>query len=400
MTAAAAVKTALDDLAAFGGAPAFARPVSTSNLVRPKWDDFAAGIDLLYDPDQGGQAVVERFEARVAAYHRTAHAVATANGFWALVLAIRALALPGRSEVVMPSLTYRRLADIVAWVGLVPHFCEVDARTLAISPATARPCLNERTALLLGVHPIVNVCDAPGLEALAAQSGLPLLFDGVESAHETIGGRKVGSFGRAEVFSLHASKLINGFEGGYITTNDAGLAQRLRALRDRGADDSQVPAELGVNSRLQALHAAMALAGFDDLPAQVERNRERYRAYQRLLSALRGVRLLEFDERDATSFKTIVVELTDDWPLTRDRTVELLNREGVLARAYYAPPLHRKKMHYPVVPVSLPLSDALAQRFMLLPCGDHVNVHDIERTVELLGFIGQHAARIEARRAA
>ena len=394
-----APKAGVDALALFGGPVSFSPPVSTSNLVRPDWAAFSAGIDLLYDrAAAGGAAALEaRLEARAAAYHHTRFAVATANGFWALVLAIRALALPGRREVVMPSLTYRRLADIVAWCGLVPHFCEVDPATLALSPATVRPCLNERTALILGVHPIVNTCDAPGLEALAAETGLPLLFDAVESVHEAIGGRKVGGFGRAEVFSMHASKLINGFEGGYITTDDPVLAARLRALRDRAPLDEAAPAELGVDSRLSPLHAALTLAGFDDLPAQVERNRARYRLYQRLLPGLPGVRLLAFDETQPTSFKTIVVELGPEWPLSRDRTVDLLNREGVLVRAYYAPPLHRKKMQYPTVPVELPLSDALAARFMLMPCGHLVSLADIERTVALMAWVAANADEIRAR---
>src|SRR4029079_13826285 len=101
-------------------------------------------------------------------------------GFWGLVLAMKALALQGRTEVVMPSLTYRRLADIVAWAGLIPQLCDVDTLLLCITAETARPCINGNTALLLGVHPIVNSCDGEGLEALSVETGIPLLFDAVE----------------------------------------------------------------------------------------------------------------------------------------------------------------------------------------------------------------------------
>jgi dTDP-4-amino-4,6-dideoxygalactose transaminase len=388
------MKRSVRDLAAFGGEPAFPIPISTSNLVRPPWTNFHAAVDILYD--QGAEALVERLESRLAAYHHSRHAVSMANGFWALVLCIRALALPGRVEVVMPSLTYRRLDDVVAWAGLVPHFCEVDPHTLAISAAAARTCINDRSALLIGVHPIVNTCDALALEALAADTGLPLLFDSVESMHETVQGRRVGTFGRAEVFSLHASKLVNGFEGGYVITQDDQLAQRLRAMRDRGESDESVPPDLGVNSRLHPLHAAMAMAGLEELPAQIDRNRARYRLYQSRLQAVPSLRLLAFDESESTSFKTIVVELRPAWPLSRDRTVELLNREGILARAYYSPPLHRKRPRYPVVHAPLPLTDQLSQRFMLLPCGHHVDEQAIEQTVELLTFLEDHAGELRA----
>src|SRR6185437_7421804 len=112
---------------------------------------------------------------------------------------------------------------------------------LCITAKTARQCISEDTALIVGVHPIVNCCDAEGLETLSVETGIPLLFDSVESVYETINHRKVGSFGLAECFSLHASKLLNGFEGGYVTTNNRSLADRIGALGGDllvGADDA------------------------------------------------------------------------------------------------------------------------------------------------------------------
>jgi len=396
-------KTSIDALAAFGGPAMFSPPISTSNLVRPDWQAFMAYSRQFIEFGQwtDGGPLVQQLEQRLASYHGSSHCISFANGFWAIALTARCLALPGRSEVVMPSLTYRRLADIMAWVGLVPHFCEVDAHSLAISAATAAACINERTALLMGVHPIVNCCDAAGLEALSEATGVPLLFDAVESVHEHLAGRKIGSFGRAECFSLHASKLINGFEGGYVCTNDAALADRLRHMRDDGralgTTGPRPPAELGMNAALNEVHAALTLAGLDDLPAQIERNRARFRRYQQVLAAVLGLRLLAFDESQPTSFKTIIVELLDDWPLSRDATVELLNREQILARAYYSPPLHSKSVRYPVLPAELPLTDHLAQRFMLLPCGHFVSEADIDAVAGMLAFISGQGAALAAR---
>ena len=397
--AAPALKARIDELAAFGGRPHFTTPVSTSNLVRPDIERFLGYSRIFHDAHRytNDGLLVRSLEERFAAFHHTGHAVAMANGFWALVLTIRSLALPGRSQVVMPSLTYRRLADVVAWAGLVPRFCEVDPDTLAIGPREAEACLGDDTALILGVHPIVNCCDAAGLEALSARTGIPLMFDAVESVYETVGGRKVGSFGRAECFSLHASKLINGFEGGYVTTDDDELAARLRKLRGFGFQGQDNVEELGINAKLNEVHAAMALACLDDLEAQVLRNRARYRVYQRELADLPGVRLVPFDETERTSYKTILVELNEDWPLTRAETLKLLNEEGVLSRAYYWPPLHTKAMRYPTVPASLPLTEVLGERFLLMPCGHLVDEADIVAVCDLLRFMRRHAGAIHTR---
>ena len=352
------------------GAPA---PLSTSNLVHPGRDRVMRHARDAY----AGLPVVATLEARLAAFHQAAHCVALCNGFWGLVLSMRALALPGRTDVLMPSLTYRRMADVAAWAGLRPRFCEVGAATLACSAATMRAGLHPDVGLLLAVHPVVNTCGVTGIAALAQEEGLPLLFDSVESAYEGVEEGKVGSFGDAECFSLHASKLLNGYEGGYVTTGNATLAARLAALRDGSAAD-------GMDLRLNRFHAAMALASLDDLDDQVRRNRERYVAYRRLLAPLPGLHLVPFDERYPCSFKNILVELTPAWPLTAAETLARLNAAGVLARAYYDPPLHLRPMAYPHVPAFLPGTAAMAGRHMLLPCGHHVGLDDIAAVVWLL----------------
>lgn len=298
----------------------------------------------------------------------------------------------------MPSFTYRRMADIAAWTRLKPHFCEVEADTLANSARTVKSCINKDTALILGVHPIVNNCDINGLMALAHEEKIPLLFDSVESVHETLQGRKIGGIGTAEIFSLGASKLVNGFEGGYLTTNDEKLAERLALARGfgfKGQDNIAIPG--GLNAKLNEIHAAMALASLDDLEDQIERNKLRYLTYKSLLSALNGIRLLEFDENQNPGYKNIVVEILDDWPLSRTDTISILNAEMILARAYYAPPLHRKHMTYPHIATELPVTDRLAERFILPPCGHLVSGENIEEIVGLLHFIAANATTIKAR---
>lgn len=396
------IKPSCADLALFGGQPLFDQPRSTSSLVQPDFECFLQYSRTFYEAHQftNNGPLVQQLERRLAELHQTTHCVTFCSGFWALVLTIKCLALPGRREIVMPSLTYRRMADVAAWAELVPRFCEVDPQTLAISADSARPHLNENTALILGVHPIMNCCDAVGLEALAEESGIPLFIDAVESVYETYAGRKVGSFGRAECFSLHASKLLNGFEGGYITTNDAELAAKLVRMRGFGFYTPDNVQELGMNAKLNEVHAAMALAGLDQLGAQVARNRERYQAYLREMVGLPGIRLVEFEESERSGFKNILVELLDDWPLTRAQTISLLNAERILARAYYSPPLHMKHTDYPTIGGSLPVTERLAERFLLLPCGHFVDEQDIHAIVGLLRFFSEHAAELRKRVAA
>ena len=393
-------KRLIDELAFFGGDCLFNEPKSTSNLVQPDFDNFLHYSKLFFNRQHytNNGVLVKLLEKRLAEFHDSKFCVAFCNGFWGIVLAMTSLALKGKTEIIMPSLTYRRMADIAAWARLKPHFCEVDPNTLSPNRQTVSECINDRTALILAVHPIVNCCDIEGLVRLGAEHGITVLFDSVEYVYESSNNGKVGKFGDAECFSMHASKLLNGFEGGYVTTNNAELSHRLALLRTygfEGQDNCVIPG--GLNAKLNEIHAAMALANLDRMDQQLIHNRQLYRQYQTDLLMLPGIRLLEFDESVSTSYKNIVVELLDNWPLNRDDTLAILNAENILARAYYSPPLHQKDMSYQHVSASLPTTDFLAKRFMLLPCGEFVKLHDIDKIVWLLKFIDSYGVEIANR---
>lgn len=393
-------KSRIEDLAIFGGTSIFQIPKSTSNLIRPDFENFLGYSKLFFDQQQftNNGPNVRLLEKRLADFHQTEFCITFCSGFWAIALTISAVAIKFRTEIIMPSLTYRRMADIAAWVNLKPHFCEVDSTTLAMSAKTVKPCINENTAIILGVHPIVNCCDVDGLLALSEETRIPLIFDSVESVYETVPRGKVGSIGKAEAFSLHACKLLNGFGGGYITTNDGNLARELSWMRGFGFKDvDKVEVSGGLNAKLNEIHAAMALASLDGVEAQVLRNKERYHTYKSLLQKIPGIKLVEFDETQHPGYKNIVVELTDSWPLKRLDTINILNAEKILARAYYSPPLHQKQMMFDYIPASLKDTERLSERFVNLPCGYFVSNDDIEIIVKVLEFILENSNAINDR---
>ena len=386
------------DLAIFGGPVTFDPPRSTGSLADPDVDKILRYSKIFHDRQwyTNNGPVNQMLEARLADWHGTARCVAFANAFLGISLAIRQLALPGRHEVVTPSHTYRRIGEIIASAGMIPRYCDIDPDTLAQSAETTRACINDDTALILGAHPTVNCCDADGLERLSAETGVPLFFDSVESVFETYNGRRVGTFGRAEAFSMHATKLINGFEGGYIVTDDEELADALKLARAFGISGVDQVDRLGINAKLNEIHAATAMASLDGLPALVERNRERYRAYDELLEGVDGLLLRRFDESEQTSFKNIVVKVCEDWPLSRDDTVSVLQAEGALARTYYSPALHMHENSFETRFGALPVAEAVSREYMLLPCGDQVSLDDVVNVVKLLRFVCGHGKEIRA----
>jgi dTDP-4-amino-4,6-dideoxygalactose transaminase len=390
-------KLSIEKLAIFGGKPAFEIPRSTSNLIQPNKDKFLSYMTEKYDKGLklgGLDVLTDLFEKRFADFHSVKHCVAVCNGLWGLVMCIACLRKEGKNEIIMPSLTYRRMADIAAWLKMTPHFCDVDIKTLGMTSEIAEKCINENTALILAPHPIVNLCDLDGLSELSLKYEMPLLIDGVEASYAEHKGRRIGSFGDAECFSMHASKFLNGFEGGYITTNNDSLAKRLRNMRNYGIDENGELQELGLNGQLSEIHVAMTLASLDELDEQVARNQDRFLKYKELLEGISGVELVEYSMLEKRSFKNILIKLNEKWTLSRELTLKILQAENMVVRPYYYPPLHKKDNQFKTIVSDLKNTTYLMEKYMLLPCGEFVSLEDIEVVVEYLKFLENNSEAV------
>jgi len=390
-------KKRITDLAAFGGKPIFSYVRSISNLVRPDFNTFIKYLKKSYINRQmtDNGCLVKELEDRLKEVHNVNHCVTFCNGLWGIVLCMKQLAIEGKSEVVMPSMTYRRLGDIAAWVGLTPHYCDINKEVLGATPETVEPCINENTALLLIPQPIVNICDMEGITSLAERHQLPIIFDSVEGAYASYKGKMLGGFGNVECFSMHASKLINGFEGGYMTTNDSNLADIIKKMSCFGMADNGKVEYPGLNAKLNEIHAAMTIACLDDLDDQIKRNKKRYHQYKTLLESVEGMDLVNYDESEKRGYKNILVKINEKWPISRQDTINLMHAENMLVRPYYYPPLHVKKTEYRTIHKELSISQMVTEQYMLLPSGEFVTCDDIAKIFSLLKFIQDSGEKLQ-----
>jgi len=392
-------KQAVEDFALFGGPPVFDSFRTTMNLVVPDREVFFhyAKISFMENQLTNNGPSVLKLEKQLADFHEVRHCISFCNCFTGMFLALRVMSLPGRNEVVVPSLTYRRMADIIDWAGLLPCFCDVDSETLGISPETTRVCINESTALILAPHPITKLCDIEGMEALAREYGLPLLFDSVEACGATHKGRKIGGFGDCESFSMHSSKLLNSCEGGYITTNNGLLADKLRKVRAFGFSRLDHIEMLGYNAKLNELHAAMGLATLSSLHVQILENKRLHLAYQQGLANLPGLTVISYDVNEQCNWKSLLVHLDAEWPFDRNTTLDLLNAENIHAREYYSPAQHTTFPRQAVAGKNfMPVTTRAATNHLLLPFGSTVSVKDTEIIGQVLRMAYAHRDAIRA----
>ncbi len=388
---------ALDDLALFGGRPMFAEKLHVGRPNIGNRERFLERVNDILDSrwlTNSGKYVVE-LERRVADMTGVRHCIALCNGTMALEIAIRALGLEG--EVIVPSFTFIATAHALQWQGITPVFCDIDPLTHNIDPTQAESLITPRTTGIIGVHAWGRPCPTTQLEEIAHRRRLRLLFDAAHAFACSHDGRMIGSFGDAEIFSFHATKLVNTFEGGAVMTNDVALAARIRLMSNFGFAGYDNVVGIGTNGKMSEIAAAMGLTTLDSLDEFIAVNRRNYEQYRDELADLPGIEMVQYSETEKSNYQYVVILVdADKAGVSRDDLVRILHAENIIARRYFYPGCHRMEPYRsrPLQPGTfLPHTEALARRTISLPTGPCIApeaVTSICRLVRLV--VSEHRA--------
>ncbi len=349
-------------------------------------------VDRIFETrwlSNSGPLVVE-LEERIADYLGVRHCVSMCNGTVALEIAIRALGLTG--EVIVPSYTFVATAHALHWQGLTPVFADIDPETHNLSLDSVRSLITPKTSGIIGVHLWGRPAPVAGLEEIATEHNLELMFDAAHAFGNMDSGRMIGSSGRAEVFSFHATKFFNTFEGGAVVTNDDALAERIRLMRNFGFVDFDEVVYPGTNGKLPEVSAAMGLVNLASIDAFIANNRANYEAYREAFADDDSLELLSFADEPRGNYQYVVVELAGEAVQHRDRLVAELHAENIRARKYFWPGCHQMEPYkglYPNAGENLPNTAVVADRVVVLPTGSSVDPADC---AVVAGFIRERLA--------
>jgi dTDP-4-amino-4,6-dideoxygalactose transaminase len=395
------MKEHVDQLAILGGRPAFAEAL---RVGRPNIGDrtrLLERINTILDTRDltNDGPYVQEFERQVAAITGVRHCVAVCNGTTALQIAARALGLSG--EVIVPAQTYVATAHALQWQEITPVFCDIDPQSLCIDPAQVEGLITQRTTGIIGVHLFGRPCDVAALQEIAVRRGLKLLLDAAHALGCSWQGRMIGGLGDAEVFSFHATKFINSFEGGAIATNDDDLAMRARLMRKFGLAAIDRTLFVGTNGKLTEVAAAMGLTSLESMAQIIAANRQNYGAYLEGLRDVPGVAVLRFDERERCNFQFVVL-LVDPGAagVTRDCLMRILRAENVHARHYYYPGCHRLEPYRAAFAQAgrpLPVTDRILDQVLCMPTGTVVSVEDVQQVCQVIRLVVANAGEVNNR---
>lgn len=353
----------------------------------------AAGTRYILGPN------VKQLEEDVARFSECRHGIGVASGTDAIHLALRALGVGPGDEVITTPFTFVATTEAIGMVGATPVFVDIDPRTFNLDPEKIEAAITPRTKAVLPVHLYGQPCDMDPIMEAAQRHGLYVVEDAAQAFGATYKGHQVGSFGNAGCLSFFPSKNLGCFgDGGMVVTNNDEVAERVEMLRRHGGRIKYHHDELGLNSRLDELQAAILRVKLPHLARWNKLRRAHAHRYTELLAdvpritppheltdggqAVPAGEPSNGHERIVEAVYHQFTVLVDD----RDEVSQSLKDKGIGNAVYYPVPLHLQNVHARLghKPGALPNSEGVGQRCLSLPIFPELSEDQIQQVVNTL----------------
>jgi dTDP-4-amino-4,6-dideoxygalactose transaminase len=278
---------------------------------------------------------VSKFEESVASYLGVEYAIGLASGTDALILALRALNIGVGDEVIIPAYTFFATAGTVMSVGATPIFVDIDPFSYEIDVTEIKGCITSKTKAIIPVHLYGHPADMDPILELARANGLKIIEDNAQAFGATYRGKRTGSLGDIGCLSFFPTKNLGAYgDGGMVVTNDSKLAERMRMLRTHGWKKKYYSEEVGYNSRLDALQAAILEAKLQHVDTWNQKRREIARRYSEQLAPLGVIVPIEC-EWGRHVYHLYIIRSNG-----RNELQAFLKQRGIAAEVYYPLPPH------------------------------------------------------------
>lgn len=351
-------------------------------------EKFYQRLDSIFDKHwlTNDGPYVRELEAKIAEYLGVKHCIAMCNGTVALELAVRGTGMAG--EVIVPSMTFIATAHALQWQAIKPVFADIDQHSHNLCAESVRKRITEETSGILAVHLFGRPCAVDALQEIADEYSLKLVYDAAHAFGVSRKNTMIGGFGDCEVFSFHATKVFNTFEGGAVTTNNDVLAEKLRLMRNFGFSGEDAVSYLGTNGKMAEVNAAMGLTNLESLAEFIQCNQTNYQSYQEGLSGIDGIHLVPYDSAERNNYQYVIV-LVDQLRFghSRDELKSMLTDHGVIARRYFYPGCHNMQPYADDArnrDIDLVNTQAFSERVLALPTGTQIRSSEVLEICRLI----------------
>ena len=326
---------------------------------------------------------VEAFEKEVAAYCQTKYAVGVASGTDALILSLKALGIGPGDEVITTPFTFFATAESVSLVGAKPVFVDTDPKTYCINPELIEDKITRNTKAIMPVHLFGQCADMDRILEIAKLNNLKVIEDTAQAMGATYKGRQAGSMGDVGCLSFFPSKNLGGFgDGGMMITNNKELADRVRMLRVHGSTVRYIHSTVGMNSRLDAIQAAVLRVKLKYLNKCLDSRRKVADYYNKHLE---GISVLSTPYKPPYNAHTYHLYILRVKP-SPEKLSKALNDAGIEARTYYPVPLHLQDCYKSLgyKKGTLPESESASPQTVAIPIYPELGADSTAHIVEII----------------
>lgn len=322
---------------------------------------------------------VENFEGEFANYLGIKHAVGVGSGTDGLIISLKVLGIGKGDEVIVPVNSFIATAIAVTEVGAVPVFVDADKDTYQLDLEEVKKKLTRRTKAIIPVHLYGSSCDMSALVELAKRSKLLVIEDACQAHGAMYLNKKLGTFGDLGVFSFYPSKNLGAYgDGGAICTNDHNLCEKIKKIRNYGETRKYYHDELGVNSRLDEIQAAILRVKLRHLDDWNKKRRRLAELYKKILINVKTQKI----ERDAMSnYYIFAIEVE-----CRNILMTNLSQRGVQTLIHYPVPIHLQKCYNYLgyKEGDFPVAEMLSKNILSLPMFPHLSEKEIIYVCKLI----------------
>lgn len=334
-----------------------------------------------------GQALTE-FETAFATACGVEYGIGVASGTDAIALGLQACGITPEDEVIVPANTFIATLIGVLHASATPILVDCDPQTALIDLTAAEKAITPKTKAIIPVHLYGQMVSPTQLLELSDRYNLIVFEDAAQAHLAARSGYQAGTVGKAAAFSFYPSKNLGAFgDGGILVTNDSQVAQKMRTLRNYGAPHKYLHTELGTNSRLDTLQAAVLNV---KLPYLSGWNRDRYaiaQQYNTLLKPLQaqGIIPIQNPSKSGHAYHLYVIRVTDECPITRNVLQEQLAVCGIQTGIHYPLPCHLQPAYQNLgILGDFPHAETLCQQVLSLPIYPGLNPHQIQQVVDAI----------------
>ncbi len=356
----------------------------------PAFEEIAEDVSRMLSSHQITNAeYVKKFEEKCREYTGAKHTIAVSSCTAGLMLSLKCLSLKG--EVITPSFTFSATSHALVWNNLTPVFADIDKETYCIDPQCVERLITKKTSAILAAYIFGNPPDIKALQEITERHNLKLIFDAAHALGSQYQGMSAGNFGDAEIFSLSPTKLVTSGEGGIVATDDDELAGKLKIGRDYGNPGNYNCEFAGLNARMAEFNAILGLKGLEMLEKNVARRNGLVQLYKSRLGKIGRLSFQKIEPGNRTTYKdfSIIIDPAKAG-ISRDKLAEMLEKEGIMTKKYFYPPVHRQdayKKLFKKYKNSLPVTDKVADNILCLPLYSHMDEKDVEKVCDSVSGI-------------